>query len=80
MFIRIHTKRKIALNLNAYDFVEIYEYGQLFVLRLVKKIEPHIEEKATIQSYPTYERAFEDFESMMNALEKGQIVWAPQRM
>lgn len=79
MFIKIPDENTVALNLSACDSVEICEYNKVFILRLSKQFEPPINVKTTIQSYPTYDQAFADFESMMDALAAGKQVWSPQQ-
>ena len=77
MFIKIPDKKIVALNLNASDSVEIYEHRDKFVLRLSKQFEPPITVKTTIQTYSTYDQAFDAFQRMMDALASGEQVWSP---
>ena len=79
MFIRLHNEKIVALNLNSFDSVQIYEYNNGFILGLSKQFEPPINVKTTIQSYLTYDQAFADFESMVDALAAGKQVWSPQQ-
>jgi len=58
--------------------VEIHEYNNSFILRASKRIEGPIYDKRDIQSYSTYEQAFEDFERMIDALANKKGIWRPQ--
>ena len=80
MFIKLPETDKniVALNLSAYDTVEIHEYGNSFLLQVSRNVEANLYTKTTVQSYPTYEKAFEDFEKIIDAFAAGQRVWTLQ--
>lgn len=80
MFIKLPDKKTVAINLSACDFVKLREgYDKSCKLILSKQFEPPVTVETTIQSYPTYEQAFKDFEKMMDALASGKQVWSPQQ-
>ena len=77
MFIILPGENDVALNLNAYDLVEIHEYNNSFILRASKRIEGPIYDKRDIQSYSTYEQALDGFRKMIDALTNGEHTWYP---
>ncbi len=77
MFIKTHDDEVVALNLNAYDAVEIQLRKGKSLLMLSKKLTSEKSAKTIIQSYSSDELAMTDFQSMMLALETGKRVWTP---